>query len=213
MITRFAYHTEPITGALALAAPFLLLGALVDHPLARVVGLATCAGPLAWAGLQSLRRGRGVSLHDDARQIVITRSLSGRTARVGYDDVRGWLATRRGGLALAYEVPPPTAATAASPPAQPGTDPIPLTAMHSAQAAPGDIPAGPRRGLILTAKLDDVATLTEQIAARTEAAIPPEYMRQLAARRRTRDVILAFFIVAGTPLYVAFLVRISWIFQ
>lgn len=206
----FRYHIEPIGGALAVAGVFAVIGLLFGQSPLNIVPFITAGGPLLWVLIQLRRRGMTIEAGED--HLLVRRSVSGRQVKVAYRDVRGCVATKRGGLALAFREEPPAAKASDGitdrTPGEAGNRPLALV-----DARP-EAPRTPRQRFLLTARVVEVARLVEWIDQRraalapAEGQIPPEYMRRLVARRRLRDFIVALIAVLCTPLYTILLVRI-----
>jgi hypothetical protein len=196
--TFFPYHVEPVRPALLVAVPLILAGALLP-PAARPVLFAAAGGPLLWALLQVLRRGRGVHLAQAG--LIVERALFGRPTLVPFAALRGCATTRSGGLALLWR--------------EPSAPPNPLTAPSEAPAltaltATTDPDSQPRQRLMLTAPVADSEALRAAIADRCvpDTLAPGAVMARLIRRRRLRNVMLLVVALLGTPLYTIIVLRI-----
>ncbi len=196
---QFCYHTDSVRPALIVAAPPLILAVFAQMPLLRLALIALASGPLAWALLQRMRRGRTLRLYDD--YLLIQRSMSGRVLRIPYTDIRGAIANRRGGLGLLYRVMP---------------KPAPSEGQRSLTDAHPEPLSRPR--VVITAKIDNVSALVEAINAR-QAAVAPEpplpviHVQTLVARRRRRDFLVVLLAILGIPLYVTIITRVLMSFR
>jgi len=206
----FRYTSEnPVLGLLIGVPP--LVFAFFSGPILRIILLSLSTGPLIWAVLQALRRWHKIKLDDTA--LTVQMSLSGRVVHVPWARVRGVVITHRGGLALAYTIPPkPSAVQQES-----GTERSLFGRFDDDEHDAANPPRAKQR-LLHTAKVDDILNLVATIenyrsAQSTEELIPPEYMRRLAARRRLRDGCIALVALLATPLYVIILVRVIGSFR
>jgi hypothetical protein len=196
--TFFPYRAEPVRPALLVALPLIFASAMLPAA-ARPVLFAAAGGPLLWALLQVLRRGRGVHLGHTG--LIVERGLFGRPTPVSFVALRGCATTRSGGLALLWH--------------EPSGHPNPLIATSDAPAltaltATTDPDSPPRQRLILTAPLADSEALRAAIADRCapEALAPEAVMVSLIRRRRLRNVMLLIIALLGTPLYTIIVLRI-----
>jgi hypothetical protein len=197
---QFTYHTDPARPAFITAAPPLILAVLVSMPLLRLALLSLASGPLAWALLQWIRRGRTLRIYDD--YLLIQRSVSGHVLRIPYTDICGAIATRRGGLGLLYRVAPKPSA------------PTPPEGKRSLMDAHPDT----RPRVVITAKVDGVAALVEAIKARQtamaqEPPLPAIHIKTLVSRRRRRDFLVVLLAILGIPLYVTVITRVLMSFR
>lgn len=199
---RTDYRTESPRAGLLIGLPLLVM-ALFVSPFARLALLALAVGPLLWAVLQSLRRGRGVRLYGE--YVAVQRSISGRVIRIPYTHLLGHAATRRGGLALVYResLAPPEPVPAAGPSTEPVTSFNDIRVEDATSSKP-------RRRFILTAKLDRVAVLADLIAARRDLSapdcIPSPIVQIMARRRRLRDALIVLLLLLSLPLWVIVIV-------
>lgn len=193
----FLYRAEPaagpfLLGLILLAAALLLPGAL------RLILLLTAGGPLAFAALQRLRRGRAVWLEADG--LVVQGSISGRRRRVPFPAIRGITTTRRGGLGLLYhERTDPDL-----PSGRVGGAPA-LDRLHAEPNAA--FPVRPR--LLATAPLHGVEALIATLRqCCPEDGISMSALDRLIRRRQWRDRLIALLALLGTPLYVMIVARV-----
>lgn len=196
--TVFPYRVEPVRPALLVAVPLILAGVILP-PAARSVLFIGAGGPLLWAVLQVLRRGRGVHLGQTG--LIVERALFGPPARIPFSAVRGCAITRSGGLALLWR--------------EASGHPTPLTVASDAPAltaltATDDPDSPPRQRLMLTAPLADPEALRGAIEDRCgpDTLVPGAAMARLIRRRRLRNVTLLIVTLLGTPLYTVIVLRI-----
>ncbi|MCC7207308.1 MAG: hypothetical protein IT323_08380 [Anaerolineae bacterium] len=193
----FRYHIEPAAAPFLVGVGLLVVALLLPGGL-RLAATLAAAGPLVFAALQALRRGRMVRLGADG--LHLHGSLSGRRRTVRYDAIRGITATRQGGLGVLYHE--------RSDPGPPsGADQPPSLDRLRAEANPA---FPPRQRLIVTAPLDNVEGLLDELRRCCPAlgGVSPRALDRLVRRRQWRDRLIALMALLGTPLYVMVAARI-----
>jgi hypothetical protein len=196
----FSYHVEPAAGAFQIGIA-LVIAALLLPGVLRLILALTAGGPLAFAALQRLRRGRGIRLELDA--FAAQGSISGRRHEVAYRAIRGLAATRRCGLGvLYYERSDPSSSSSN----QPGDAPPALSELRGEY----DAAFPPRPRLIVTAPVADIDALLEELRRRCPMAdgVSAGRLDRLIRRRQWRDRLIAACAVLGTPLYVMVAARV-----
>jgi hypothetical protein len=198
---QFAYRAEAVWQALVLVAVCLVVALLLNSPIIQLVLIAVAAGPAAWTSLQLLRRGHGVKVCDDL--VLIQNPVLRRDRRISYAAIRGYAATRLGGLAVAYEKP-----------ARPSDDRTDLKPLALTDLRPESHTARPRYALVVTSPLTHIDSLITLLDERmrtrpaTERPFSTEDLMAWARRKRVRNIILIALAVLGTPLYVIIAGRI-----
>lgn len=168
----------------------IVLGLIVPVPALRTLFLIFAAGPALWLFLERLRRGRGVLLHDD--HLVIEHPYLRRTTRIDYASIHGYVTTRSGGLAIAYQKPVKQANPARDKKARPA--------------------------LMITIRLGDATklqgTLFSLLMGKPPAVepIPREVLLRWITRRRIRNIIIGVVVFFLTPLLAIILLEFVYIF-
>lgn len=194
----FLYRVEPGAGPFLVGAALLIVALFLRGALGLIVAL-TAGGPLAFALLQWLRRGRVIRLESDG--LIVQGSISGRRRTVAYHAIRGIAETRRGGLGLFFHE-----CTDPDVPQQytPGQSPVALDRLR-AEPNPA-FPARPR--LLVTAPVADVETLLAELRRCCPGdTISAGMLDRLIRRRQWRDRLTALIGLLGTPLYVMIIAR------
>jgi hypothetical protein len=195
---RFPYRTEPIRQALIVIAGLVIVAVLLPIELLRLILLSTAAGAGAWLLFQLLRRRHAVILDADA--LIVQHSLIGTPRRVEWQHLRGAMESRREGLIVAYEIPPPPPTVTTG---NLATAPVALSDVHRQTQ-----PAKPRLRLLVTPAVEGIGALLSEINAHAvQSTFDAEALTRLAKRRRTRGYVLLALAVLGIPIYIYIYMR------
>jgi hypothetical protein len=191
----FEFQSESVKIALLIIFILAIAAVLFPVPLIRLILMAFAAGPAWWAAIQLLRRNRGVKITETG--IVIQRAFSGKT--VPFSTVQSAQCVFGSHLAVAYS--------------EPRVESVTTTNGNIAlmDARPRD--AGPKRRLIVSGPVRDIALLEELVNIHLKHLdirdpLPDGFVALWAKRRRTRNRILVILGLMATPLYAIVLFRL-----
>lgn len=175
------YRSDPIRPALIM---LVIVGALVliipGAGLKLITG-AFLTGPAAWAILQRLRKGRGLTVDPAAQTITLQHGLTGHSVSVALSAIQGWRVNDRDQLNLAYFI------------------------MRASD--PGEDPRPPRLKLFVSAALDDPMPLAAALPS--VQALEVRQLAELVTMRRVRRVLLwSAAILLGIPGLIMFVIRV-----
>lgn len=194
----FRYHIEPAAGPFVAGISLLIASLLLPGALRLILAL-TAGGPLTFAALQRLRRGRAIRL--EAGALVVQGSISGRRCKVPFHAIRGVAATTRGGLGVLYHE-----RSDPGPPPHFRQTPYALDQLR----AESDAAFPPRPCLLVTARVTEIDALLGELRRCCPAVggVSAGTLNRLIRRRQWRDRLLAAVAVLGTPLYVMIAARV-----